>query len=156
MTEEAVFTDDQQKLVDKLVGEARVKAREKAETDAAAKSAKERADAEQAALVAQQEWKKLAEQHKTRVDELEPLVKQVEGYEELVKGMLKDTIETLGEKAKNAVAGLPKSMTAIEKLNWLHKNEALFQETGGGVGTPGKLTRPPTKTKVEPRRVTSL
>ena len=156
MTEDVVFTDDQQKYVDKLIGDARVKAREKAQADALAQATKDKETANQAAMVAKQEWQALAEQHKTRVDELEPLVKQVEGYEELVKGMLKDTIETLGEKAKNAVAGLPKSMTAIEKLNWLHKNEALFQETGGGVGTPGKLTRPPTKTKVEPRRVTSL
>jgi len=151
------FTEEQQAHINKLVGDARVKAREKAEADATAQAAKDKATADQAALVAQQEWKKLAEQHKARVDELEPLTKQVEGYEELVRGLLKDAVEKLGERAKTAIDGLPKSMTAIEKLNWLHKNEELFQADGPtGIGTPGKLSKPPGKKKNEPRRVTSL
>jgi len=156
VTEELVFTDDQQKYVDKLIGDARIKAREKAQTDAMAQAAKDKDAAEQASLAAKQQWQALAEQHKARVDELEPLVKQIEGYEELVTGLLEDTIEELGDAAKTAIDGLPTGMTAIDKLNWLHKNEGLFQPTGGGVGTPGRLTKPLANVKDEPRRIVSL
>ena len=132
---EKLFTQEE---LNKLVGDARVKAREKAEADAKAQAAKDKDEADQAALVAQQQWKTLAEQHGARVKELEPLVKQVEGYEELVKGLLKDAVEALGDSAKTAVNGLPKSMTALEKLTWLHQNPGLFQVSGrpSRVGTP--------------------
>ena len=158
MTEEEgiQFSPEQQALVDKLVGDARIKAREKAQTDAMAQAAKDKDAAEQASLAAKQQWQALAEQHKARVDELEPLVKQIEGYEELVTGLLEDTIEELGDAAKTAIDGLPTGMTAIDKLNWLHKNEGLFQPTGGGVGTPGRLTKPLANVKDEPRRIVSL
>ena len=158
MTEEegVQFSPEQQALVDKLVGDARIKAREKAQTDAMAQAAKDKDAAEQASLAAKQQWQALAEQHKARVDELEPLVKQIEGYEELVTGLLEDTIEELGDAAKTAIDGLPTGMTAIDKLNWLHKNEGLFQPTGGGVGTPGRLTKPLANVKDEPRRIVSL
>lgn len=155
MTEEVVFTDDQQKYVDKLIGDARVKAREKAESDGKAQAAKDKAAADQTALAAQQQWETLAKQHEGRVRELEPLVKQVEGYEELIKGLLKDAVEVLGDAAKTAVNGLP-GMTAIEKLDWLHKNEGLFQVASGGVGTPGRPPKAQTNVKAEPRRVQSL
>ena len=154
--EDVQFTSEQQAFIDALVGKTRIEAREKAQTAATAQVAKEKADAEQAALVAQQQWQTLAEQHSARVKELEPLVKQVEGYEELVKGMLKSAVEQHGDAAKTAVNALPKSMTATEKLNWLNANQGLFQSTGGGLGTPARPAKASTNAKAEPRRVTGL
>lgn len=138
------FTDEQQTEVNRLVGEARVKAREKATTEAEAKTAKEQEEAKQAAMAAQAQWQELAETRDARIKELEAYEPRVKAYEEKLDGMLKDTIESLGDAAKNAVEGLPESMTAIEKLNWLNKNEGLFKADGDGVGTPG---RPKTKKK---------
>jgi len=154
MTEEVKFSPEQQAFVDKLVGDARVKAREKADADNMARAAKDKEVADQAALVAQQQWKTLAEQREVRVKTLEPLEKQVEAYDELIKGMLKDAVEGLGDAAKTAVDGLPKSMTAIEKLNWLGKNQGLFQAAGAssGVGTPGR----PGRTATDQKKPTEL
>ena len=152
--DEKTFTQDE---VNKLVGDARVKARAKAESDASDKAAKDRETAEQAALVAKQEWQTLADQRKERISELEPLEAQVKAYEDLVAGMLKDQVKEHGEAAQKAVGALPESMTAIEKLAWLNKNIDLFKATtGGGVGTPSIPTRSRTSEKDEPRRVTSL
>jgi hypothetical protein len=146
MSEESkvTFTPEQQALVDKKIGLARIKARETARIDFETKAAKDKEAADQAALVAQQEWQTLAETRGARVTELEPLEKRIEDYEKMVKGLLKDAIEGLGDTAKSAVDALPESMTAIEKLNWLGKNQELFQASGGPVGTP---KRPKTSKK---------
>lgn len=133
---EITFTEEQQKLIDKLVGDARVKARAKAKTDHAAQAAKDKETADQAALVAQKEWQKLAETHEARVKELEPFEARAKEYEEMTKDMLKKRVKALGDSAKTAVSGLPKGMTASEKLAWLNKNESLFEKPGDGVGTP--------------------
>lgn len=157
MSEERVtFTPEQQALVDTLVGEARVKARSKAEADLAEQANKDKKAAEQATLAAEQKWKELAEISQARAAELEPLIAKVEEYEKLIEGMLKSTVKEKGEAAKRAVDALPASMTALEKLDWLTKNAELFQGSGGGVGTPGRPARSRTPAKAEPRRVTSL
>ena len=135
---EVTFTDAQQAFIDKKIGQARIKAREKAETDAqtAAHAAKE--EASLAGMEAEKKWKELADHHSARVLELEPLETQVKVYEELVAGMLKDRIKVLGDAAKKFVASLPETMTDVEKLNLLNKNEALFGETTPVVGTPAR------------------
>ncbi len=141
MADEVKFDEAQQALVDKLVGEARVKARDKAQAEFADKTTKEQEDAEQAALVASKEWQKLAEKHGARVKELEPFETKAQEFDKLVAGMLKDKVKALGDAAQKAVKALPEAMTAADKLNWLSQNEELFQ-AGDGVGTPG---RPRTK-----------
>ena len=87
------FTDLQQALVDKKIGEARIKAREKAETDFAAKATKEQEAAVEAALVAEKKWQELAEKHEARVKELEPLEAKAVAFDGMVEGMLKDKIK---------------------------------------------------------------
>lgn len=136
MTDQIAFTDEQQEYVDKLVGDARVKARTKAETEQAAKVTKEQDTASKTALAAEKKWKELAAVHEARVKALEPLEAQAKAYETLLDGMLKDRVKALGDAAKQAIAALPTAMTSVEKLEWLNKNEALFQTTGDGVGTP--------------------
>lgn len=126
----------EQALVDKLVGEARVKAREKAEAEFAAKATKEKEAAVEAALVAEKKWQELAGKHEARVKELEPYEAKAKAFDEWAEGTLKDKVKTLGEAAQKAVKALPESMSAIDKLNWLNQNEELFQEAGDGVGTP--------------------
>lgn len=145
MADEVTFDEAQQKLVDKLVGEARVKASAIAVAQAEAAQAKLKEDSEKAALVANQKWQELAAKHEARVKELEPLEAQAKAYGELIAGMLKDRIKALGDAAKKAVGALPEGMASLEKLNWLTKNEALFQATGDGVGTPGSKKSPKNK-----------
>lgn len=147
MSDEVTFTAEQQVLVDKLVGEARVKARDQASQAAqgAADAAKKKA--EQEALKAKAEWQKLAETHESRVKELEPLVQQVEAYQAIIENLLDDRVKALGDGAASAVKALPESMTALDKLNWLSKNVELFQPAGDGGGTP---RRPKQKTATEP------
>ena len=155
--DKTTFTAAQQKLVDELVGKARIKARELAKADIEAQQTKAKADAAQADLVAKQEWRKLLAVSQARVKELEPLEAQIRAYEELIEGMLKDTLETLGEAAKKAIGALPKSMAAIEKLNWLHQNEGLFQATGGGgIGSPKRSVKKEPTTKVKPGEISSF
>ena len=141
MTEESnesvEFTEAQQALVDKLVGDARVKARAKTEAELAAKSEKAAKDAELATMAAEKKWQELAEKNAARVAELEPLEVQARAYTELISGMLKDKVKGLGDAAKGAVEALPTTMSDAEKLEWLNKNAALFQGANGtGVGTP--------------------
>jgi hypothetical protein len=138
MPEEVTFTAEQQELVNKLVGEARTKAREKAETDAQAALRREKDAAQEAALKAEAKWKELAERHEARVRELEPLSSQVEAYNKLVDRMLADKVKGLGDTAKKAVEALPGNLSAAEKLAWLDANTELFAQKGDGVGTPRK------------------
>lgn len=138
MSEETkvTFTPEQQVLVDKLVGDARVKAREKTTTELAAQATKEKETTDRAALVAEQKWQTLAEQSQARVLELEANEPKVKAYEALIDGMLKDALKVAGDATKKAVESLPASMTAVEKLDWLNKNKELFQAGSDGVGTP--------------------
>lgn len=131
------FTKEQQEHINKLVGEARVKAREVAKTQHEGDQAKAKEDAEKAALAANQKWQELAEKHEARAKELEPFEGQAKAYSELIAGMLKDKIKGLGDTAKKAVGALPETLSSLEKLEWLNANEALFQAPGDGVGTPG-------------------
>ena len=123
------LNDEQQAHVDKLIGDARVKAREKAKKEGAEQLTRERETAEAATAVARQEMQTLSE---TRLTALE----------KVVAGVLEDTVKRLGEAAGSAVEGLPKSMSAGDKLDWLRQNEKLFQSTGDGVGTPSQNARP--------------
>lgn len=136
---EVKFDDTQQEFINKLVGDARIKSRAKAEAEFKAQQSKATEEAERANLAAKDEWQKLSATHEARVKELEPLVDQVKAYGELVAGMLKDRVKELGDNAKKAVDALPESMSAIERLAWLNKNDELFQEdseTNRALGTP--------------------
>jgi hypothetical protein len=136
------FTPEQQAVVDELVGKARTKAREKATAEQEAITAKAKKDAETAALVENQKWQELAETSQERIKALEPLEQKVKAYEEMVVEMLKGEVKKYGDSAAKALNDLPGTTSAIEKLEWLKKNQELFQVSGDGVGTPG---RPKTK-----------
>jgi len=140
MADQVTFSEEQQSFVDDLVGRARVKAREKAEADAAAHISKDREVAERAALIAEKKWQELAEMHQARVKELEPFEASAKEYGKLVENMLEVKVKALGKAAKKAMEALPDSMTVTDKLAWLNENEELFQATGDGVGTPARST----------------
>lgn len=149
MADESVkvtFDEAQQKLVDKLVGEARVKAKAIATAEHEAAQTKAKEESDQAALVAEKKWQELAEKHEARVKELEPFEAQGKAYSELIAGMLKDRVKELGDAAKKFMATLSKDMPPAEKLALLNANQALFGSKTAGVGTPGG-GRPPTKKK---------
>ena len=134
---EIQFTAEEQKFIDKLVGSARVKSREQAKADFEAQSKEAQSEAERTRLATENEWKKLAEMHEGRVRELEPYETEAKAYRELIEGMLKDKVKVLGDAAKKAVAGLPESLSALERLSWLNQNEGLFAvESTPKVGTP--------------------
>ena len=135
----AEFTAEQQAELDRLIGEARVKAREVVRKEFDAAQAKEREDTEQANLAAQNKWQQLAEGLKARVATLEPLEEQVKQYQESFDGMLRARVKALGDKAKKALDTLPASMTAAGKLTWLDANEDLFLQ-GNSVGTPDRTS----------------
>jgi len=132
------FSAEQQALVDKLVGEARTKARDKANSDAAVATTQAAETTELASLAAEQKWQALAEKHEARVHELEAVEGQAQAYTDLISEMLKDKVKSLGETAKAAVDALPGSLSDTDKLAWVSKNEALFSPAGDGVGTPGR------------------
>lgn len=132
--QERTFTQEE---VNDIVGKRLLREREKAEAEFQAKANSSAAEAEATRLKAEKQWETLAANAEARVRTLEPLEAQVKAYAELISGMLKDRVKALGDTAKKAVAGLPESMSALEKLDWLSKNEALFQDTGTfTVGTP--------------------
>ena len=120
------FTPEQQAHIDKLIGDARVKAKTRAKADIDKATAKAAEDAETARLAEQAEWKTLSEKHAARITELEPLEAQVASYAETITGMLDAKLEVLGETATKAVSGLPGELDALAKLTWLNANEALF------------------------------
>jgi len=149
------FTKEQQAFIDKLMDKARIGAREKAQTDAAEAAKVAKDAAEKAKLEADAQWQKLAARHETRVKELEPFEAQAKAYVDLIDSMLKDKIKELGDAAKKAVAGLPESLTAIEKLVWLNQNEDLFKEAGPHVlrgGSPATRRKLATKAEEKPKR----
>ena len=137
------FNEEQQAFVDKLVGDARVKAREKAQSDFEAKLQAEKEAAERQAMVDQAKWKELAESSSAKLQELEALAPQLEKYEGLIADMLQSKVKALGDSAQKAVEALPESMGAVEKLEWLSKNVELFQAAGDGVGTPKRPKQKP-------------
>lgn len=122
------LTEDQQVHVDKLIGDARSKAREKAKADAEDLIAKERETAMSVAKQARQE-----------LDALN--VSKTAELEEMAASMLEDAVKQVGSKAKTAIEALPSTMVAIEKLKWLRVNRELFQAQGDGVGTPASGTK---------------
>ena len=69
-------------------------------------------------------------------DPLAPLQATIARYEAAAQGMLATRTAAMSEAAKAAIVGLPESMSALERLNWLDKNASLFQPVGDGVGTP--------------------
>ena len=141
------FTAEQQEFIDKLVGNARVKSREKATLDAKAAQDKVANEAEQSKLEADKNWERLVEMHTGRIAELEPYETEAKAYRELVESMLKNKVKAFGDAAKTAVAALPKSLTALERLNWLNQNEALFGTEGiTKVGTPAARKKSPQQT----------
>lgn len=131
------FDEAQQAFVDKLVGDARIKAREKAESDYKTQSAKALDATEKATLAAEAKWQELAQKHEARVKELEPFEAQAKAYGELVAGMLKGKLAGMSDIAKAAVKALP-AMSSQEKLDWINKNEALLKSEAptARVGTP--------------------
>lgn len=136
------LTAEQQAHVDGLIGQARVKARDKAIADSAAATAKATDDASKAALAADAKWEALNAVNEARVKELEPFEAKAKEYDVLMASMLADKVKALGDAAKKAVAALPESLSVVEKLKWLSANEELFQAGSDGVGTP---RRPITK-----------
>lgn len=152
--DELTFSEEQQKFIDKRIGQARIKAREKAQVDYKAQAETAQTDAERARLETENKWKELAEMHEGRVQELEPYELEAKAYRELIANMLKDRIKELGDAAKKAVAALPDSLTDLDKLNWLNKSQALFETEGvTRVGTPASKQGKPQKSKrVEGRR----
>lgn len=136
-----------QKFVDKLVGNARVKARElaKAEFEKAAGDAT--ADAERKELAASAEFEKLAQMHASRVTELEPFEAEAKAYRELIAGLLKDRIKVLGKAAETAVKALPTGMSDLEKLTWL---DAMAEEWFEAEGSAGRVGTPARKKKAQP------
>jgi len=136
------LTAEQQAHVDGLIGQARVKARDKAIADSAAARAKATDDASKAALAADAKWEALNKVNEARVKELEPFEAKAKEYDALMATMLADKVKALGDAAKKAVAGLPESLSVVEKLKWLSANEELFQTGSNGVGTPKrKITK---------------
>ena len=135
MSEQIVFTDEQQAHVDKLIGEARVKARSKAEADVTAAQEKITQDAAQAQLVADKNWEKLVAVNQARITELEPLEAEAQAYRNIIDEMLKDRIKVLGDAAKAAVGALPEGLSTAAKLTWLNANEALFKTEDRPLGT---------------------
>ena len=123
------FTPDQQAHIDKLIGDARTKARVQAKADLDKARTKAEQDAETARLAEQEQYRELSEKHAARIRELEPLETLVTGYRETIEGMLTSKVKTLdgkGDRATKAVGGLPGELDAKAKLDWLNANEALF------------------------------
>lgn len=153
--DELMFSEEQQAFLDKRIGQARIKAREKAEADFRAAEGKAASVAEQAKLETDKNWEKLLELHAARVKELEPFEAEAKAYRKWVTHGLQDAVKRLGEAAKTAVAALPESMSDLDKLTWLNANEALFAEVTSKVGTPaGKRKR--SKKNVADRRPVHL
>lgn len=156
MADEVTFDEAQQALFDKTAGEIRKKVREQVTAEYKAQAEKDKAEAERNTLAAGEKWQELAEQHAARVGELEPLEAQVKAYQEVVEEMLKNRVKEFGDAAKVAVKALPKSLTNLEKLNWLNKNQELFDAGPSMVGTPAKRKRVATNKGRDGRRPARL
>jgi len=102
------FTEEQQEYINKLVGEARTKAREKA--------------LEEAQGIAETKLTELRSQF--AVD--------LEAHEQFVASVLEDKLQALGDRARQAVESIP---NGVDKIAWLNANAELFT-TNTSVGTP--------------------
>jgi hypothetical protein len=127
------FTNEQQELVNRLVGEARVKAREKAVEDYKIEAEKLAKDAEHEKLIEEEKFKELAETFEAKVRELEPFKAQAERFDSVIEVMLEKRFKELGEAAKKAVEMLD---NPLAKLEWLEANASLFTAKNDSIGTP--------------------
>lgn len=119
---EVTFTEEQQAVVNKLVGDARTKEREKAKADLQQEADKEKKRLEEEALEKNKEWERLAA---TRAQELETVTKE---RDELFP--LKDTVAkykgVLDKMVAEAKKSVPKhllplldKMDPVEALDYL-------------------------------------
>lgn len=149
------LTEEQQKVIDKAAGVARIEGRaqgyEKAKLEFEAKTAKDKEATDQAALKAEKKWQDLFEAEEAKNKELEPLLEKVKGYEEMVAKQLTTALEGLPEAAQKAVKALPESMDATAKLAWIAASKELFQPKGDGVGTTKPAKKDQSGSKPKPR-----
>jgi hypothetical protein len=143
-TSTPTFSPEQQEFVNQLVGKARVEGRTSAEKELADKQAKAKAAEETATLEQNREFETLSKQQAARIASLEPLEATLEEYKGAIETIFKARLKTLSDKARKAVEALPESLSVLEKLSWVTKNEDLFKEESKSVGTPrrGKTVVP--------------
>lgn len=116
---EKLFT---QAELDKLIDDRLKREREKAKTQAekAAKEADERRQVEQG------EWQKVAEERKTRLEQLEPKSELADRLSELVAKQLDSEIATWPDSVR-AIMPSPES-SLLERLEWAERTRPLAQE----------------------------
>lgn len=141
MADEVVFSEEQQALVDKLVGQARMKSRQQAKEEFEADMAKLEKEKLQQGLEEKQEWERLAKERAGEIESLKPMAEKVEAYEDLIGDLLESKLTALGEKAERFVSALPEGMTSYDKLKWLADNAELFEEDDVPPGTPKRRVR---------------
>lgn len=118
-----VFSEEAQRVIKEL-------RKENAGHRKATKSAKTAADvAAQAKLIEDGQLQEVIDSQQAQIAEYEPLTGEVEQLRGVVGKILIDTIAEYGDTAKTAVEGLPETMTAPQKLEWLTANKALFTTT---------------------------
>jgi DNA repair exonuclease SbcCD ATPase subunit len=140
MGDEVEFSEEQQALVDKLVGQARMKARDQAKEEFEAEMERLKNQKLQQDLEESQEWERLAKERQSEIEKLSSAAERVEAYEDVIGALLKDKLTALGDKAKRLVDALPGGLTDYDKLKWLTDNAELFEEAGVP-GTPMKGAR---------------
>lgn len=122
---EAKFTAEQQEVINRLVGEARTKERDKARAEAEAETAKTKKKAEEEALAKNQEWEQLAATRAEEVaavakerDELLPYKEQAERYRAALEKLVNETMKGVPKH----LLPLMEKMDPVETLEYLTKH----------------------------------
>lgn len=122
---EVAFSAKQQALVDMLVGEARLKEREKARADLESETSKARKKAEQDALKEKEDFKTLAEQREAEIielrkqlDELTPFKDSATKYETA----LKDQLEAVKKSLPKHLLPLIEKLDPIEAMQYIEEH----------------------------------
>lgn len=113
----------------------------KALEDEAAKVAKEREAEDEKKLAAQQEWQKLAESRKTKVEELLPKAELADKLSEMVLAQYQAEIKEWPDTVKAMAPADDASI--LQKLDWMNKAKPLALELmSDKTPTPGNGRRP--------------
>jgi hypothetical protein len=122
---DVTFNAEQQALVDKLVGEARVKEREKAKADLEAETSKARKKAEQDALKEKEDFKTLAEQREAEISELRKQLEELTPFKEnsaKFEKALKDQLEAVKKSLPKHILPLIEKLDPIEAMQYIEEH----------------------------------
>lgn len=120
-----------------------IKKQHEAEAELARIKAERQAEAEKR-LVEQEEWKQIAEERGTKLEEAQRKAQKADSYEARAEARYEQVLKDLPDEVKNLI---PEKYSTVDKLDWIDTNRAILTkpqavQTGAGIRGAGGSSAP--------------